>query len=48
VIDVRELHTNATNLGLRPNVVEKDYVLGWLLAGIFSHATDCATRLART
>lgn len=23
--------------GLDPNVVEKDYVLGWLLAGIFNH-----------
>lgn len=23
--------------GLNPNVVEKDYVLGWLLAGIFNH-----------
>ena len=23
--------------GLRANVVEKDYVLGWMLAGIFNH-----------
>jgi len=38
VIDRRELLASAGNLGLLPNVVEKDYVLGWLLAGIFSHA----------
>lgn len=28
----------AREFGLEPNVVEKDYVLGWLLAGIFNHA----------
>src|ERR1039457_1511740 len=38
VIDRRELLASAGNLGLLPNVVEKDYVLGWLLAGIFNHA----------
>ncbi|MHB8348718.1 MAG: nucleotidyl transferase AbiEii/AbiGii toxin family protein, partial [Acidiferrobacterales bacterium] len=27
----------AREFGLDPNVVEKDYVLGWLLAGIFNH-----------
>jgi predicted nucleotidyltransferase component of viral defense system len=37
VIDRRELLAAAANLGLLPNVVEKDYVLGWLLGGIFSH-----------
>jgi predicted nucleotidyltransferase component of viral defense system len=37
VIDRRELLATAANLGLLPNVVEKDYVLGWLLAGIFNH-----------
>jgi len=37
VIDRRELLAVAANLGLLPNVVEKDYVLGWLLAGIFDH-----------
>jgi predicted nucleotidyltransferase component of viral defense system len=37
VIDRRELLAHAGNLGLRPDVVEKDYVLGWLLAGIFNH-----------
>ena len=24
--------------GLRPDIIEKDYVLGWLLAGIFNHS----------
>lgn len=38
MIDRRELLASAGNLGLLPNVVEKDYVLGWLLAGIFNHA----------
>ena len=28
----------AREFGLAPNVVEKDYVLGWLLAGISNHA----------
>ena len=37
MIDGREILASAGNLGLRPNVVEKDYVLGWLLAGIFNH-----------
>jgi predicted nucleotidyltransferase component of viral defense system len=37
VIDRRELLASAGNLGLLPNVVEKDYVLGWLLAGIYTH-----------
>lgn len=34
MIDRRELMQLAENLGLQPQVVEKDYVLGWLLAGI--------------
>ncbi|MBZ5672438.1 MAG: nucleotidyl transferase AbiEii/AbiGii toxin family protein [Acidobacteriia bacterium] len=37
MIDRRELLTAAANLGLLPNIVEKDYVLGWVLAGIFRH-----------
>ncbi|MGB8725372.1 MAG: nucleotidyl transferase AbiEii/AbiGii toxin family protein [Terriglobales bacterium] len=37
MIDRRELLAAAANLGLLPNVVEKDYVLGWVLAGIFNH-----------
>ena len=37
VIDKREILETASALGLLPNVVEKDYVLGWLLAGINAH-----------
>lgn len=37
MIDRREILAIAGNLGLLPNVVEKDYVLGWLLAGISNH-----------
>jgi predicted nucleotidyltransferase component of viral defense system len=35
MIDRAEIVQLAGELGLRPEVVEKDYVLGWLLAGIF-------------
>ncbi len=38
MIDRREILETASALGLLPNVVEKDYVLGWLLAGINAHA----------
>jgi predicted nucleotidyltransferase component of viral defense system len=38
MIDKREILESASALGLLPNVVEKDYVLGWLLAGINAHA----------
>ncbi|MDH3460084.1 MAG: nucleotidyl transferase AbiEii/AbiGii toxin family protein [Burkholderiaceae bacterium] len=37
VIDKREILETASALGLLPNVVEKDYVLGWLIAGICAH-----------
>jgi predicted nucleotidyltransferase component of viral defense system len=37
VIDKREILETASSLGLQPSVVEKDYVLGWLLAGIHAH-----------
>jgi predicted nucleotidyltransferase component of viral defense system len=37
VIDKRDILETATTLGLIPSVVEKDYVLGWLLAGINAH-----------
>jgi hypothetical protein len=43
VIDRRELLAHAGNLGLRPDVVEKDYILGWLLAGIFNHPALATT-----
>lgn len=38
MIDRRELMQLAENLGLTAQVVEKDYVLGWLLAGIHANA----------
>jgi predicted nucleotidyltransferase component of viral defense system len=37
MIDRSESLAVATDLGLAPDVVEKDYVLGWLLAGIYAH-----------
>jgi predicted nucleotidyltransferase component of viral defense system len=36
VIDRQEVMDFAREMGLDPNVIEKDYVLGWLLAGISS------------
>ncbi len=38
MIDKREIIDAAAALGLNPHVVEKDYVLGWLLWGISSHS----------
>jgi predicted nucleotidyltransferase component of viral defense system len=37
VIGKREILNFSNELGLAPNVVEKDYILGWLLAGIAQH-----------
>jgi len=37
VIDKRELLDTATRMSLSPHVVEKDFVLGWILAGIFAN-----------
>jgi len=37
MIDRREVLESASTLGLLPAVVEKDYVLGWVLAGINAH-----------
>lgn len=37
MIDKQEILTTATRMSLLPNVVEKDYVLGWMLAGIYAH-----------
>lgn len=36
MIDKREILDAARGFGLNPHVIEKDYVLGWLLAGISS------------
>jgi predicted nucleotidyltransferase component of viral defense system len=37
LIDRGEILAVATDLGLAAEIVEKDYVLGWLLKGIYSH-----------
>lgn len=37
VITKREILDSATKLNLNPHVVEKDYALGWALAGISAH-----------
>jgi predicted nucleotidyltransferase component of viral defense system len=37
VIPKREILELATSSGIRPHVIEKDYVLGWILAGIHQH-----------
>jgi len=37
VIGKQDILERAAEWELRPEVVEKDYVLGWLLAGIASH-----------
>ncbi len=37
MIDRREILESASAFSLQPGVVEKDYVLGWLLAGIYAH-----------
>ncbi len=37
MIDKREILEKAGELSLEPKVIEKDYVLGWLLAGIANH-----------
>lgn len=39
MITKRELLDLASKLGLRPDVVEKDYALGWALAGIYANET---------
>lgn len=37
MIEKREILDLATQTSLTPHVIEKDYVLGWMLAGIYSH-----------
>jgi predicted nucleotidyltransferase component of viral defense system len=37
MIDKREILEAASSLSLLPGIVEKDYVLGWILAGINAH-----------
>jgi len=38
VIQKHEIIELATRANLQTHVIEKDYVLGWLLAGINQHA----------
>jgi predicted nucleotidyltransferase component of viral defense system len=37
LINRQEIMDFSREFGLRPDMVEKDYVLGWLLAGISNH-----------
>jgi predicted nucleotidyltransferase component of viral defense system len=37
LIDRREILALAEQTSLNPHVIEKDYVLGWMLAGIYAH-----------
>ncbi len=37
MINRQDIFDFSRELGLRPEIVEKDYVLGWVLAGIFAH-----------
>lgn len=37
MIDRREILDLAAQTSLNPHVIEKDYVLGWVLAGIYAH-----------
>jgi predicted nucleotidyltransferase component of viral defense system len=38
LIDRQEILEFSRELGLAPDIVEKDYVLGWVLAGIYNHS----------
>ncbi len=37
LLDKREILAIAEQTSLNPHVVEKDYILGWVLAGIYRH-----------
>ena len=37
MIDKQEVMNFAREFGLSPQVIEKDFTLGWLLAGISAH-----------
>ncbi|MGH8657985.1 MAG: nucleotidyl transferase AbiEii/AbiGii toxin family protein [Gammaproteobacteria bacterium] len=39
MIDKREILESASALGLLPSIIEKDYVLSWILTGINVHPT---------
>ena len=44
MIDRREIIDIAGAQSLLPQVVEKDYVLGWILAGIYQHEVLAKSR----
>ena len=37
MIDQSEIFEAANETGLQPSAIEKDYVIGWVLAGIYNH-----------
>ena len=37
MISRQEIMDFSREFGLSPTIVEKDYLLGWILAGIFNH-----------
>lgn len=39
MIDKREIIDAATAFSLNPHITEKDYILGWILWGIYGHDT---------
>ena len=43
MIDNREILEAASSFSLLPNTVEKDYVLGWMLAGIGGGTKEITT-----
>jgi L-arabinose isomerase len=43
MIDKREILEAASSLSLLPNIVEKDYVLGWIIAGINAWCSEGPT-----
>ena len=49
MIDKSEIMDFSRKFGLRANVIEKDYVLGWVLAGIFNHPVigSCFNEIAQ-
>lgn len=47
MIDRREILDIAAKLELRPQIVEKDVVLGWVLAGINGHGALAETWISR-
>ena len=47
MIGKREILAISQQTSLTPHVVEKDYVLGWMLAGIYGHKNSRRTGSSR-